>query len=137
MSSTFILVLTLVLALSGVAILGWFLLKKFSNEISTLQDKLSQTQAQSQQQSMSQIQEVMTLSRMESQSNLNMAMQGLTIKLDSVRVEVDKKLSETVTKNFESFGAVSKRLEELGVITGQVVNLSQGVRDLSRILESP
>lgn len=61
----------------------------------------------------------------------------LQTKMDEVRAEVDKKLMETVSKNFESFNAVTKRLEEIKTVTGQVVDLSQGVRDLSRILESP
>ena len=58
-------------------------------------------------------------------------------KLEAIRGEVDKKLSETVAKNFESFNQVSKRLEELQAVTGQVIQLSQGVKDLNRILESP
>src|ERR1700727_1267139 len=58
-------------------------------------------------------------------------------RLDGIRFEVDKKLSETIAKNFQSFDAVSKRLEELHQVTGQVVSLSQGVRDLGKILESP
>jgi DNA recombination protein RmuC len=58
-------------------------------------------------------------------------------RLESIRGEVDKKLSETIAKNFKSFDAVSKRLEELQQVTGQVVSLSQGVRDLGKILESP
>ncbi|CAM6005654.1 unnamed protein product [Sphagnum balticum] len=90
----------------------------------------------------------MTRNRMESQQTLQLALndvqaklqnlQGVTeAKLDTMRGEVDKKLSETITKNFQSFDAVAKRLEELQLVTGQVVSLSQGVRDLSRILESP
>jgi DNA recombination protein RmuC len=67
-------------------------------------------------------------------TNLQLATEN---KLETVRTQVDQKLSETITKNFESFGAVSKRLEELHTVTGQVVGLSQGVRDLSKILESP
>lgn len=92
--------------------------------------------------------ESMARNRMESGQALQMTLEGLQSrlqgfqtftenKLELLRSDVDKKLSETVTKNFESFGAVSKRLEELQAVTGQVVNLSQGVRDLSRILESP
>jgi len=58
-------------------------------------------------------------------------------KLESIRGEVDKKLSETVNKNFESFNQVTKRLEELQSVTGQMIQLSHGVKDLQRILESP
>src|ERR1019366_4348439 len=87
-------------------------------------------------------------SRMESRQNLQMVIDDIQKRLgtfqastegrlDTIRTEVDKKLSETITKNFQSFDAVSKRLEELHTVTGQVVSLSQGVRDLSRILESP
>ncbi len=71
------------------------------------------------------------------QARMGTLQQSTEGKLEFIRSEVDKKLVETVTKNFESFGAVSKRLEELQAVTGQVVQLSQGVRDLSKILESP
>ena len=94
------------------------------------------------------IEESLTRSRMESRQTLQIALDDLQkrlgsfqtsteTRLESIRGEVDKKLSETIAKNFQSFDAVSKRLEELHVVTGQVVSLSQGVRDLSRILESP
>ena len=90
----------------------------------------------------------MTRSRMEAQQTMQFAVEDLQnrlgalqsateLKLENVRTQVDSKLSETISKNFESFSAVSKRLEELHTVTGQVVGLSQGVRDLSRILESP
>jgi DNA recombination protein RmuC len=66
------------------------------------------------------------------------SLQAVTeVKLDSIKSEVDKKLSETVSRNLESFNLVSLRLEELQAVASQVVNLGQGVSDLSRILESP
>jgi DNA recombination protein RmuC len=99
-------------------------------------------------QSRNSLDEIMTRNRMESRQTLQLALNDVQAKLqtlqtvtetklDTIRGEVDKKLSETITKNFQSFDAVAKRLEELQLVTGQVVNLSQGVRDLSRILESP
>ena len=102
--------------------------------------QLSQTQKM--------FEDVMSRNRMESQQTLQMAVQDVQSrlqhfqtatesKLEIIRGEVDKKLSETVSKNFQSFNIVSKRLEELQTATGQVVTLSQGVRDLSKILESP
>jgi DNA recombination protein RmuC len=94
------------------------------------------------------LEDTMTRSRMETRQTLQFVIDDLQKRLgglqtstegrlEIIRSEVDKKLSETITKNFESFGAVSKRLEELQAVTGQVVSLSQGVKDLSRILESP
>ncbi|MCC6277015.1 MAG: DNA recombination protein RmuC [Oligoflexia bacterium] len=83
------------------------------------------------------IDEALSRNRMESRQNMQIVLDDLQKRIDTVRTEVDKKLSETVTRNFEGFGAVAKRLEELKTVTGEVVNLSQGVRDLSRILESP
>src|SRR5580700_140994 len=65
------------------------------------------------------LEEALTRSRMESRQGLQMVIDDLQTRLGSlqhatesklelIRNEVDKKLSETVTKNFESFGAVSK-----------------------------
>lgn len=76
-------------------------------------------------------------SRMELRQNLQLSTDDLQKKLESIRTEVDQKLSQTSKQNYDSMTAVSKRLEELQSVTGQVVNLSQGVRDLSRILETP
>lgn len=94
------------------------------------------------------LESALSRSRMETHQALQGVSTGVQNQMESLKSvteerfkilkdEVDKKLSETVTKNFESFGAVSKRLEELQAATGQVVSLSQGVRDLSKILESP
>ncbi|MBK9293951.1 MAG: DNA recombination protein RmuC [Oligoflexia bacterium] len=76
-------------------------------------------------------------SRMELRQNLQLTTDDLQKKLESIRTEVDQKLSLSVKQNFDSMTTVSKRLEELQNVTGQVVSLSQGVKDLSRILETP
>jgi DNA recombination protein RmuC len=121
-----------------------FIFKTLTSELQKVRETLSQETAHSR----TNLEENMFRGRVETRQALQIAIEDLQTrlgslqqstegKLDLMRSEVDKKLSETVTKNFESFGAVSKRLEELQAVTGQVVQLSQGVRDLSRILESP
>jgi DNA recombination protein RmuC len=74
---------------------------------------------------------------MELRQNLTLVTDDLQKRLETIRVEVDSKLSQTAKQNFDSLNNVSKRIEELQTVTGQVMSLSQGVRDLSKILESP
>jgi DNA recombination protein RmuC len=85
----------------------------------------------------SQFEDSLSRTKMELRQNLKHNADEFHLKLESMRMEVDKKLSQTSQMNFESLGFVSKRLEELQSVTGQVVGLTQGVRDLSKILESP
>jgi DNA recombination protein RmuC len=118
--------ITLILVLGALGAAGVFFLQKVRE---ALRSEAEQSKIF--------LDDVMTRNRMESRQSLQLAVTDMHAKIDTIRVEVDKKLSETVTKNFQSFDAVAKRLEELQAVTGQVVGLSQGVRDLSRILESP
>jgi DNA recombination protein RmuC len=121
-----------------------YLFKNLVRELKAQRDGLS-LEAEA---SRTRFEEALTRSRMESQQTMKLVIDDLQTrlgglqsvtesKLDGIRGEVDKKLSETVSKNLESFSLVSKRLEELQVVAGQVVTLGQGVSDLSRILESP
>lgn len=125
-------------------VVAFFIVKAIALQISKLQElfRLESTQNKNS------LEEALSRSRMEGRQTMQMVIDDLQkrlsllqttteTRLEAIRQQVDTKLSETVSKNFESFGAVSKRLEELQAVTGQVVNLSQGVRDLSRILESP
>ncbi len=102
-----------------------------------LQAQLTLSLTQNSQAQQSQIEDSLTRSRMELRQNLQMVTTDLQTRLESVRNEVDKKLTQTSQQNFESLESVSRRLEELHTVTGQVVGLTQGVRDLSKILETP
>lgn len=51
-----------------------------------------------------------------------------------LREEIDRKLGETVSKNLESFAAVTQKLGDLHKATGQIVELSQGIAGLNTIL---
>jgi len=128
LSSVVILVVG-VIGISGLV----FLFKMLTGEVQKLRETMTTESGQSK----NFLDDIMTRNRMESRQTMQLAVTDLHSKIDTIRIEVDKKLSETVTKNFQSFDTVAKRLEELQAVTGQVVNLSQGVRDLSRILESP
>lgn len=57
--------------------------------------------------------------------------------LQALRGEVDRKLSESVAQNLQSFSAVADKLGKLHEATGQIVSLSQGVHDLGVILKTP
>jgi DNA recombination protein RmuC len=122
----------------------FFLFKTLTSELQKVRETLNSETSKSR----GSLDEALSLNRMESRQVLQLAVTDVQArlqtfqnatesKLETIRIEVDKKLSDTVTKNFQSFDAVAKRLEELQTVTGQVINLSQGVRDLSRILESP
>lgn len=54
-----------------------------------------------------------------------------------LREEVDRKLGETATKNLEGYSVVADRIGKLQEATGQLVELSQGVRDLNVLLKTP
>jgi DNA recombination protein RmuC len=58
-------------------------------------------------------------------------------KLQEIRNEVDRKLSDTVTKNAEHFKAVGEQLTRLGESTGRIVSLSRDVHDLNVLLKAP
>jgi DNA recombination protein RmuC len=58
-------------------------------------------------------------------------------KLQEIRNEVDRKLSDTVTKNAEHFKAVGEQLAKLGESTGRIVSLSRDVHDLNVLLKAP
>lgn len=58
-------------------------------------------------------------------------------RLTEIRREVDAKLEGTVAQNLKNFEGVSKRLEDLAGATAQVVSLSEGVRDLNVLLQTP
>jgi DNA recombination protein RmuC len=57
--------------------------------------------------------------------------------LQALRGEVDRRLSESVAQNLQSFSAVADKLGKLHEATGQLVTLSQGVNDLNVILKTP
>ncbi|MDZ4678701.1 MAG: DNA recombination protein RmuC [Oligoflexia bacterium] len=133
-----------VLSLIAIFGVGFFVFKTLTSELQKVRETLTGETNQNR----TSLEEAMTRSRMETRQTLQFVIDDLQTRLgglqsstenrlEIIRTEVDKKLSETITKNFESFGAVSKRLEELQAVTSQVVSLSQGVRDLTRILESP
>ena len=54
-----------------------------------------------------------------------------------LRASLEQKLGESITQNFESFGAVAGRLEELHRATGQVIALSANIEELNRALATP
>ena len=58
-------------------------------------------------------------------------------KLLEIRGEVDRKLSDTVTKNAEHFKAVGEQLTRLGESTGKIISLSRDVHDLNVLLKAP
>jgi DNA recombination protein RmuC len=57
--------------------------------------------------------------------------------LHTLRGDVDRRLSESVAQNLQSFSAVAEKLGKLHEATGQIVSLSQGVNDLNVILKTP
>jgi DNA recombination protein RmuC len=57
--------------------------------------------------------------------------------LGTLRVEVDRRLGESVTQNTQSFGQVAEQLGKLREAAGQIVTLSQGVNDLNVLLKKP
>lgn len=127
------LILTLVLTLGAVATLGFFFIKTVAAELLKLKEGFVQNASVQQ----NQIEDSLSRGRMELRQNLQIITDDVQKKLETIRAEVDQKLSLSAKQNFESMGAVSKRLEELQSVTGQVVSLTQGVRDLSKIMETP